>query len=167
MATTTKPRRRTGLRAAAPLAVAAMLLLAPVAWALGELSQKSGTAACVSEDGSGGRVPERQGASAGMEGVRSHSAVRSTAPTRMQVLTGSGPAVLDLATCATDRVAGPPGVVSDRSVALLCRGCASRRCACCRLGPRRLASAPGCRLRGGAAAAVHADVAAGPDDLRY
>jgi hypothetical protein len=54
MATTTKPRRRTGLRAAAPLAVAAMLLLVPVAWALGELSQKPGITGCISEDGSGG-----------------------------------------------------------------------------------------------------------------
>ena len=54
MATTTKPRRRTRPRAAALLALAAMLLLAPVAWALGELSQKPGTAGCMSEDGSGG-----------------------------------------------------------------------------------------------------------------
>jgi DNA-binding beta-propeller fold protein YncE len=54
MATTTKPRRRTRPRAAALLALAAMLLLAPVAWALGELSQKLGTAGCISEDGSGG-----------------------------------------------------------------------------------------------------------------
>jgi hypothetical protein len=52
MATTAKPRRTRG--GAARLALAAMLLLAPVAWALGELSQKSGTAPCVSEDGSGG-----------------------------------------------------------------------------------------------------------------
>src|SRR5947208_3007499 len=55
MATTTKPRRGTTRRAAALLALAAAAMLAaPAAWAIGELSQKPGTAGCVSENGSGG-----------------------------------------------------------------------------------------------------------------
>jgi hypothetical protein len=49
-----KPTRTTTRRAAALLALAAVLLLAPVAWALGELEQKPGTAGCVSETGTGG-----------------------------------------------------------------------------------------------------------------
>jgi hypothetical protein len=48
-----KLTRTTAGRAAA-LALGVVLLLAPVAWALGELEQKPGTAACVSETGSGG-----------------------------------------------------------------------------------------------------------------
>ena len=51
---TIKPSRKTGRRAAALLALVAVLLLAPAAWALGELEQKPGTAGCVSETGSGG-----------------------------------------------------------------------------------------------------------------
>jgi ferric-dicitrate binding protein FerR (iron transport regulator) len=39
-----KPTRTTRRRAAALAALAAVLLLAPVAWALGELQQKPGTA---------------------------------------------------------------------------------------------------------------------------
>ena len=49
-----KPTRRTRRRGAALLALTAVLLSAPVAWALGELSQKPGTAGCVSETGTGG-----------------------------------------------------------------------------------------------------------------
>jgi hypothetical protein len=41
-------------RAAALLALAAVLLMAPVAWALGELEQKPGAAGCVSETGTAG-----------------------------------------------------------------------------------------------------------------
>jgi hypothetical protein len=44
-----KPTRRTRLRGAALLALTAVLPSAPVAWALGELSQKPGTAGCVSD----------------------------------------------------------------------------------------------------------------------
>ena len=50
--------------------------------------------------------------------------------------------------------------------ALLCRDCGSRRCACCRPGPRQPASAPGSRSRGRAATLVNADLAPGPDELR-
>jgi hypothetical protein len=46
-----RPPRR---HAAALLALAVLLLSAPVAWALGELSQKPGTAGCVSGTGTGG-----------------------------------------------------------------------------------------------------------------
>jgi DNA-binding beta-propeller fold protein YncE len=52
---TIKPTRTTRRRGAAMLAPAALLLvLAPAAWALGELEQKPGTAGCVSETGTGG-----------------------------------------------------------------------------------------------------------------
>ena len=68
--------------------------------------------------------------------------------------------------CATGRLAGPPGVVSDRSADLLCRDGGSRRCACCRPDPRRPASAPGSRSRGRAAALVKADLAPESDDSR-
>ena len=54
MTSSIKPTRRTRRRVAALLALAAVLLSAPVAWALGELSQKPGTAGCVSETGTGG-----------------------------------------------------------------------------------------------------------------
>ena len=54
MAGSIKPTRGTRRRGAALLALAAALLSAPVAWALGELSQKPGTAGCVSENGTGG-----------------------------------------------------------------------------------------------------------------
>jgi hypothetical protein len=50
---TVRLTRTTAGRAAA-LALAVVLLLAPVAWALGELEQKPGTAGCISENGSGG-----------------------------------------------------------------------------------------------------------------
>jgi DNA-binding beta-propeller fold protein YncE len=51
---TIKPTRKRTRRAAALLALAAVLLLAPAAWALGELEQKQGTAGCVSETGTSG-----------------------------------------------------------------------------------------------------------------
>ena len=54
MAGSIKPTRGTRRRGAALLALAAALLSAPVAWALGELSRKPGTAGCVSENGTGG-----------------------------------------------------------------------------------------------------------------
>jgi hypothetical protein len=50
---TVKLTRTTAGRAAA-LALAVVLLLAPVAWALGELEQKPGNAGCVSETGTNG-----------------------------------------------------------------------------------------------------------------
>jgi hypothetical protein len=69
------------------------------------------------------------------------------------------------ATCATGRLAGHPGVVSDGSADLLCRDCGSRRCAYCRPDSRQPASASGSRSRGRAATLVSADVAPGLDEL--
>ena len=47
-----------------------------------------------------------------------------------------------VATCTTGRLVGNPGVMSGRSADLLCRGCGSRRCACCRLIPYDLQARP-------------------------
>lgn len=47
-------RKSATRRAAALLTLAAVLLFAPAAWALGELEQKQGAAGCVSETGTGG-----------------------------------------------------------------------------------------------------------------
>jgi hypothetical protein len=69
-----------------------------------------------------------------------------------------------LATCATGRAVACRAAYAIGSKALLSRGYGSRRCACCQRGPGRLASAPGCCSRGGAAAGVAARVAAGRDD---
>jgi hypothetical protein len=46
------------------------------------------------------------------------------------------------------------------------RGCDSRRCACWRPDPRRLATAPGCRSAGGAGALAKACAAAGLDEIQ-
>jgi hypothetical protein len=54
MAGTIKPRHGTRRHAVALLALAALLPSAPVAWALGKVSQKPGTAGCISETGTGG-----------------------------------------------------------------------------------------------------------------
>ena len=64
------------------------------------------------------------------------------------------------ATCATGRLAGHPGLVSDRSADLLCRGCGSRGCACWEPDPRRLASARRCRSPGRAVTERRRPVAA-------
>jgi len=53
-----------------------------------------------------------------------------------------------VATCATGRLAGHPGVVGDLAADPLCRGCESRRGACRRPDPRRPASACRCRSPG-------------------
>src|SRR6478735_7036341 len=51
---TIKPTRIPRRRGATLLGLVAVLLLAPAAWALGELQQKSGTTGCISETGTGG-----------------------------------------------------------------------------------------------------------------
>ena len=55
----------------------------------------------------------------------------------------------------------------DRPTVLLCLGCTSRRSACSRAVPRRLASALSCRSRGGAAIGDDALVAAEMDETRH
>ena len=80
MAGSIKPTRGTRRRGAALLAVAAVLLSAPVAWAFGELSQKPTTAGCVSETGSGGACLERQSARERIRRRAGASAVTACAP---------------------------------------------------------------------------------------
>src|SRR5438270_6360589 len=61
------------------------------------------------------------------------------AESRLQVSAARAPRLSQFATCATARLAGHAGLVSDRSADLLCRGCGSLRSACRRPEPRRLA----------------------------
>ena len=57
-----------------------------------------------------------------------------------------------------------PGAVTGTVPALLFCGCGSRRGACWQADPRSLASAPGCRSRGGAATGVDGRLAPGWDE---
>ena len=70
-----------------------------------------------------------------------------------------------VATSAHLRAAGRRILGGNRPTVPLCRGCRSRRSACTRPDPRRLASASGCRSRGGAANGLDGRVAAEMDEL--
>jgi hypothetical protein len=99
----------------------------------------------------------------------STSVVAVVAPT---VSTGSeraaarrhGPVSSPISGSAASLTVGPSGGTGWRG--LPCRGCGSRRCACCRPDPRRPARIPGSRSRGRAATPVDAHLAAGPDELQ-
>ncbi len=71
------------------------------------------------------------------------------------------------ASCATGRVAGYPGIMSDPIRALLFRGCRARRTACWQPDPRRPPSAPDCRSHDRAAIGLDARVAARDEDRAF
>jgi DNA-binding beta-propeller fold protein YncE len=113
-----KLTRTTAGRAAA-LALAAVLLLAPVAWALGELEQKPGTAGCVSETGSGGACQD----GTALEGAGGVAASPDGKSMYVTSSTSDGVAVFtrDPATGALTQKAGPAGCVSQDGTGGLCQ----------------------------------------------
>jgi DNA-binding beta-propeller fold protein YncE len=119
LASMLKPAWRVRRRGAAMVGLAAALLFAPVAWALGELSQKAGTAGCVSETGTGGAC---------RDGKALEQALRvavSPDGRNLYVASAQSDAVAvfdrDPATGALTQKAGSAGCVSDDGTGGLCR----------------------------------------------
>jgi DNA-binding beta-propeller fold protein YncE len=99
--------------------LAVLLLFAPLAWALGELSQKPGTAGCISETGTAGACRDGK-ALEGAEGVAASADGKS-----VYVTSGvsDGVAVFDRdpATGALTQKAGPAGCISEDGTGGLCQ----------------------------------------------
>jgi DNA-binding beta-propeller fold protein YncE len=111
--------RITALRRAFALVLAAVLLLAPVAWALGELSQKPGAAGCVSETGNGGAC----GDGTALDGARDVAA--SPDGEHVYVASGASGAVAifdrDPTTGALTQKPGTAGCISEDGTGGLCQ----------------------------------------------
>jgi DNA-binding beta-propeller fold protein YncE len=139
MAGSIKPTRGARRRGAALLAVAAVLLSAPVAWAFGELSQKPATPGCVSETGSGGVC--LNGKALGTP----FGAATSPGGRNLYVASAGSDAVdvfhRDPATGALTQQAGTAACVSEDGMPMRCTGSTRRSVLRAPTGIRR--SAPG------------------------
>jgi hypothetical protein len=111
--------RITAVTRAFALVLAAVLLLAPVAWALGELSQKPGAAGCVSETGSGGAC----GDGTALDGAGDVAA--SPDGEHVYVASGASGAVAifdrDPTTGALTQKPGTAGCISEDGTGALCQ----------------------------------------------